>query len=153
MLKNDPKMSPILVHKTSKKEQKRLPKWDPLKKTPKGGQMEPKWLQNELKMEPKLIENATNMLKKWVQVVSTSLAIALRLIVSFPRFLLCLFGLLLHFLFRFLLLLLCWFRCCCIPFCCCCCSCFPSPSRVFAHVFFFLSCRVVLLFVPLSPFF
>ncbi len=65
MLKNDPKMSPILVHKTSKKEQKRLPKWDPLKKTPKGGQMEPKWLQNKLKMEQKLIENVTKMLPKW----------------------------------------------------------------------------------------
>ena len=64
MLKNDSQMRSILVKKTSKKEEKRLPKWDPLEKTPKGGQMEPKWLQNELKMEPILIENASRMLPK-----------------------------------------------------------------------------------------
>ena len=53
LVENGPKMSPMLVHKTSKKEQIRLPKWDPLKKRPKGGQMEPKRFQNDLKMEQK----------------------------------------------------------------------------------------------------
>ena len=62
-----------MVHKTSKKEQKRLPKWDPLKKTPKGGQIEPKSLQNELKMEPKLIENALKCFQNGVNLLLKAL--------------------------------------------------------------------------------
>ena len=64
-VENDPKMTPILGQKTSKMEQKRCPKWDPLQKMPKGSQIEPKWLQNDLKMEAKLSQNASNMLPEW----------------------------------------------------------------------------------------
>ncbi len=68
LLENDPKIVPILAPKIPQKEQIRSPKWDPLKKRPMGGHMEPKLLQNELKMvqhelkmEPKLIENVSKM--------------------------------------------------------------------------------------------
>ena len=71
MSKNDAKMTPILVHKTSKKEQIRAPKGDPLKKTPKGGQMEskmaPKWHQNEAKINWKGFQNGFKMVSTFFQ--------------------------------------------------------------------------------------
>ena len=53
LLKNDAKMAPILIPKATKKEQIRTPKWDPVQKTPKGGQMEPKCFKMDPKWNPK----------------------------------------------------------------------------------------------------